>query len=275
MLQFTIDSSRCTRCGACAADCPAVIITMSGDLPAIAPEKEQNCYRCQHCLAVCPTGALSICGVAPASCAPLADAFPDADRLETLIRGRRSVRRYRQENLELSQLQRLLDVAWQAPTGKNARQVLFTVVDDIEKIARLRADVMEGLAKLMRDGKLPPQLEYFGGFVTLWEKKRVDVLFRGAPHLLITSTPRTVASPAQDCLIAMSYFELFAQTQGIGTVWNGLVTWALFDILSGMRERLGIPEDHQIGYSMSFGLPAVDYARAVQHGPAAVNRVSL
>lgn len=275
MLDFTVESERCTRCGECSADCPARIIAMQDGLPVVSSDREALCYRCQHCLAVCPTGAISILGVRPTECRPLAGVFPEPARLEGLIRGRRSVRRYKPENLEPELMQHLLDVAWQAPTGKNERSVLFTVIDDRDKLARFRREVMDGLAAMVREERLPPGMEFFGGFVTLWEKKGVDILFRDAPHLLIASAPSYGASPVPDCLIALTCFDLFAQANGVGTVWNGLTKWAVFDLLPGLRKRLGIPEDHAIGYCMSFGRPAVRYSRTVQHGPAAVNRVSL
>jgi len=41
------------------------------------------------------------------------------------------------------------------------------------------------------------------------------------------------------------------------------------------RQRLGIPEEHVIGYVMSFGRPALQFHRTVQHGPATVNRVVI
>jgi nitroreductase/NAD-dependent dihydropyrimidine dehydrogenase PreA subunit len=275
MIDFTVNTAACTRCGECVADCPARIIAMEEGVPTIAPDKEAACYRCQHCLAICPVGAVSILGLKPAGSRPLAGGFPDLDKLETLIKGRRSVRRYRPENLEPELLQRLLDVAWHAPTGMNSRDVLFTVVDDREKLARLRDEVMGGLGRLIRGEGLPPGMEFFADFVRVWEEKGMDILFRGAPHLLIASAPRQGASPVPDCLIALSYFELFAQNQGVGTVWNGLTKWAINDILPETRQRLGIPEDHSIGYAMSFGRPALRFHRTVQHGPAAVNRVSI
>ena len=273
MLDFIVDEQVCTRCGECVADCPARIIAMQEGVPEIAPDKEASCYRCLHCLAVCPTGAVSILGVTPVSCKPLAGTFPEPDKLEALIRGRRSVRRYKPENLEPQLLQRLLDVAWQAPTGVNSRDVLFTVVDDRDKLVRLRAEVMAGLGGLVRENRLPEGMEFFANFVKLWEEKGVDILFRDAPHLLIATAPRSAASPVPDCLIALSYFELFAQSLGVGTLWNGLVKWGLFEILPDMRQRLGIPDEHVIGYAMSFGKPAVRFARSVQHGQAAINRV--
>jgi hypothetical protein len=44
-------------------------------------------------------------------------------------------------------------------------------------------------------------------------------------------------------------------------------------LIPGLAARLGIPEDHSIGYAMIFGEPAVEYHRTVQRGPASVNVV--
>lgn len=49
MLNFTVNDQRCTRCGLCAADCPANIIKQEGKaLPAIQPDQEAECLQCQH-----------------------------------------------------------------------------------------------------------------------------------------------------------------------------------------------------------------------------------
>ncbi len=274
MLDFIVNCQTCTRCGQCVADCPAMIIAMTDGYPAIAPEKEGACYKCQHCLAICPTGAVSILGLKPTGSRPLIGGFPDPDKLEILMKGRRSVRRYKDENLDPALLQRLLEVAWHAPTGVNSRQVRFTVMDDKEKMAELREEVMTGLTRLVRENALPEGMQFYAEFISMWEERRFDVIFRGAPHLLITSVPKNVPSPLPDCLIAMSYFELFAQANGVGTVWNGLAKWAINDLLPETRLRLCIPEDHLIGYCMAFGKPAVHFARTVQHGPALIHRVS-
>lgn len=273
MLDFTVNHQTCTRCGLCIADCPARIIAMENSYPAITPENEANCYKCQHCMAICPSGSISLLGLKPAQSRPLAGGFPDPDKLETLIKGRRSVRRYKPENLGPELLQRLLAVAWHAPTGVNSRQVRFTVVDDREKLARLRDGVMTGLGRLVRENALPEPMGFFADFVRMWEEQGFDIIFRDAPHLLIASAPHSVASPLPDCLIALSYFDLFAQANGVGTLWNGLAKWAINDLLPETRTTLGIPENHLIGYAMVFGRPAVHYARTVQHGPALIHRV--
>jgi nitroreductase/NAD-dependent dihydropyrimidine dehydrogenase PreA subunit len=273
MLQFVVNKPACTRCGECIFDCPSRIIGVGDDAyPAIPAEKESSCIKCEHCLSVCPTGAISILGYQPVESLPLEGKFPHPDELETLIKGRRSVRRYREENVDPELMQRLLDVAWHAPTGVNARQVRFTVIDDREKLALLRDEVMAGLVRLSSENRIPKSMAYFSRFVKVWERQKLDLIFRNAPHLLIASAPKSVACPKEDCMISLAYFELFAQANGVGTVWNGLVKWAIDDLLPETKSRLGIPEDHLFGYAMTFGIPAVRYARTVQHTPALINR---
>ena len=273
MLDFKINKENCTRCGQCVADCPARIISISGDdYPTIVVEKEGSCYQCQHCLAICPTGSVSILGLDPAASTLLAGAYPDPDKLETLIKGRRSVRRYKDENLDPVLFQRLLDVAWHAPTGVNSRQVRFTVLDSKDKVAQLRDVMMAGLGRVLKESALPKEMEYYTNFLRIWEKHHIDIIFRSAPHLLITSAPITVATPEPDCLIALSYFELFAQANGVGTLWNGLATKAINDLLPETRHLLGIPDDHLVGYTMVFGYPDVHFTRTVQHCPTLIHR---
>jgi nitroreductase len=108
----------------------------------------------------------------------------------------------------------------------------------------------------------------FARFVKLWQDKGVDVLFRDAPHLVLTSAPVKCPTPLADCIIALTYFELFAQSLGVGTLWNGLLKWAVDELAPELRLRLGVPEDHQLGYAMVFGRPAVDYQRTVEKGAA-------
>ena len=274
MIDFKVDEDKCTQCGSCSKDCPSRIIVMDGEgFPTIAPEKEPACLRCEHCLAICPVGAISILGYRPEESLPLKGGYPDPLQLETLIKGRRSVRRYKPENLDPALMQKLLDVAWHAPTGVNSRQVRFTVLDECAKVTRLREEVMEGLVRLDREGKLPASKTYYAKFVKVWEKHRIDLIFRDAPHLLIASAPKKLSCPKEDCLIALTTFELYAQTCGVGTLWNGIAAWAIDEMLPEIRRSLGIPDDHLFGYAMLFGKPAVHYARTVQHRPALIHRV--
>lgn len=273
MVKFKINEELCTQCGECEIDCPAGVISMD-DYPKMT--NEEGCYQCQHCLAVCPTGAVSILGRNPDESTSLAGNFPDPGKLETLIKGRRSVRRYSDKGLSPELIDELIDIANHAPTGVNNQGVLYTVIKERVVMNSLREEVMTQLTKLRDDGKLPEGLieQYIGFAVQAWQDEGKDIIFRGAPHLLLTSAPKDAPCPQQDTLIALTTFQLIAHARGVGTVWDGMFMMAL-SLCPDLSLRLGIPENHTIGYAMAFGEPAVEYHRTVQRGPASVNVVQL
>jgi NAD-dependent dihydropyrimidine dehydrogenase PreA subunit len=273
-LQFTIDLDLCIQCGACIDDCPFHIIEMSPDYPALNPTRIHHCIQCQHCLAVCPTGALSILGFKPENSLPLPESLPSAQQMAALIRGRRSMRRFLPDPLDAGVIDHLLRTVANAPTGKNNRQCLFTVIEDPATMETFRRETMEGLRSAVIEKRLSEGQGYFRHVVSAWDQGR-DIIFRNAPHLLMVSVPSTVTTPDADALIAMSYFELLAASMGIGTLWNAMIRWAISEISTDMYQRLGIPADHVKGYVLLFGKPAVQYHRTVQRDEVQINRVRL
>ncbi len=264
MLQFQVDKEKCIRCGLCAKDCPVDIISMDNLFPSVIREKEAGCIGCQHCLAVCPTGALSILGHNPQDSIELKGNLPSPDKLELLMKGRRSVRYYREENLDPQLVERLLQVAAHSPTGVNCQEVCFGLIDNKEAMDVFRNEVYTELAALFRRGDLSEKYAFFGKFADLWFEKKTDVIFRGAPHLLVATAPNDCVTPIPDCLISLTYFDLFAQSLGVGTVWNGYAKWAIDDVVPALRDRLGVPRDHLLGFVMSFGAPDIEYQRTVE-----------
>ncbi len=276
MLEFKVDASRCTRCGACAADCPSRIIVQQGrDLPAIAPDRESACLQCQHCLAVCPTAAISIFGRDPARSLPLKPGvFPSLDVMERLVRGRRSVRQYRDENVDPALLQRLLAALANVPTGCNRRGLTFTLMDDRVVMARFRERVLAEIAAAQAAGTLPERFGFLADAPRLYAERGEDILCRGAPHALIVSAPHDAPCPTEDVVLALAQFDLLAQTAGLGTVWWGMFKMIL-EVLPALKPLVGIPPRHRY-YAMLFGRPAVRYVRTVQRDDAApVRRVAL
>lgn len=277
MLKFIVDGTKCTRCGQCISDCVAKIITQSGgDVPYIRPEDEANCIRCQHCLAVCPEAAVSIFGLRPANSQPLKeDSFPALDKMLTLVRGRRSVRQYRDENVDRGLLRQLLEALGNAPTGVNRRALTFSVIDDRDTMLRFRAKTYDMIADAIASGQVPG---HYAGFLqevaTAWAEKGEDTIFRGAPHLLAVSAGPDAVCPQEDVALALAYFELTAQCAGLGTVWCGLAKWAM-EAVPELKEATGIPPDSSY-YVMLFGVPAVRYPRTVQRdGAASIRRISV
>ncbi|MGB3210843.1 MAG: nitroreductase family protein [Desulforhopalus sp.] len=274
MLNFTIDVETCIGCGQCSTDCPAMIIGMETGIPNIAGELEQFCIRCMHCVAICSEGSVSILGYSPHEGAQLpSDKMPKPEQVEMLIKGRRSMRNYRDENVDSSIIEKLLEVTGHAPSGHNDRELLYTLVDDKGTVYDLREEAFAGLEELVKDGNLPEGMEMFVDIMDAWKTSGTDILFRGAPHLLIVSALKESASPLHDSIIALTTFELYARSQGVGTIWNGLATLAITELVPSLKKRLGIPDDHQIGYVMGFGYPAIQYERTVNRGMPRVNRI--
>lgn len=263
--QFSVDPQRCIRCGECVSDCPVNILMLGDTLPYVAEGKEGDCIGCQHCLSVCPTGAASVLGLHPDDSVDLSDAqLPSLEQMEVMLKGRRSVRRYIDENVDRDLIRRLLEMANYAPSGRNDRQLSFSVIENREVMNRFREQTLDGLSHLVQHNALPPGYELFADIVSGWSMYQVDVLFRWAPHLVVISVPEGVASPESDGVIALSQFELAARSAGLGTLWNGLVKMAI-SLVPDLRVELKIPDNHQVIFAMCFGKPDISYARCPQY----------
>ena len=276
MLNFKVNDGRCNRCGLCALDCPAYIVEQEGDsLPFVSAENEEKCLECQHCLAVCPTGAISVFGLNPDESLPLsADVWPTVDQMTRLVRGRRSVRKYTDRNVDPKLIAELLATTANSPTGVNNRMLTFTVVDDKEQLHRLREKVLAALVKADSEHRIPERFAYVQNAISAHVEHHLDVIFRGAPHVLIVSAPPQSPCATEDVPIALAYFELLAQSAGLGTVWCGLLRLA-FESAPELKSLVGLPPGHHY-YAMLFGYPAIHHARTVQRDAAAkVRRVTI
>ncbi len=276
MINFIVDNERCIRCGKCAQDCVAEIVEQKGKVPPrIKPGEEENCLQCQHCLAVCPVGAVSVLGRNPADSLELkAGSFPALSQMTTLIRGRRSYRHYRDENVDPALLNKLLAAVANAPTGVNRRELTFTLIDSKATMNAFRVKALDKLREAAKDPGFAEKAGFLAEAVPAWFEHRQDIVFRGAPHMLAVSAPPDAPCPQEDVVLALAYFELIAQSAGLGTVWCGLAKW-LLEILPELKALIGLPEQHKY-YCMLFGVPAIRFARTVQRDDAAaVKRVAL
>lgn len=275
MLEFKVDESLCTRCKACVRDCPSRVIVQSGDrVPSLTPEAERNCIRCQHCLAICPTGALSIFGKQPEDSMPLdASALPTLDAMELLVRGRRTTRRYKPVNVSPEVIERLMDATAHAPTGANRRTLTFALIDSREVMKEIRQQVMNWLQAAIDAGAIPDHFAYLHAAVPAFFKYRADLIFRGAPHLLLVSAGPGAICPNEDVVIALSTFEMLAAAAGLGTTWCGMLQMA-FESVPELKALFGLAEGHTY-YAMLFGVPKVRYARTTQRkGSAKILRLT-
>jgi ferredoxin len=268
MLNFKVDKDLCTLCGDCAKVCYPQVIDQSKDhLPQIRSDREPLCQKCQQCLAVCPTAAISIHNRTPTGSIEISDnAYPGIAKMMLLVRGRRSFRHYKNQNVSTSFIGELLTAIAHAPTGNNNQRLTFTVLDDILTMKSFQERMITSLSEKLGH---PRQKDdwFLDNIASTILERGPSAIFYNAPHLLIVSSPLTVYTAREDIIIALSYFDLLAQSAGLGTVWCGIVK-SMLESLPELKEILKIPENHYY-FPMLFGLPDIKYHRTVQRDDAA------
>jgi hypothetical protein len=224
--------------------------------------------KCQHCLAICPDGAISILGKSPADSLPIArGGLPEYDKMDLLVRADRSVRRYRDADVDPGAIDRIMRTLANIPTGANAMELTFTLVADRATMRRVQGETIATIRGAASSKGFP---ERYAGMLALGDDELAKRLFRTAPHVLVVSAPATSPCPEEDVAEAIACFRLLAACAGLGTVWWGMLRWVVAGV-PAVAPLFGIPEGHIFSAAL-FGYPSVTYARTVQRDESAVVR---
>jgi nitroreductase len=255
---------------------------------------------CDHCAAACPTEAIRVAAVDP-SLADFATFSPDRrwlphGRFDTaalvnLMGSRRSCRNFKNLPVDANLLEDLVKVGVTAPSGSNCQPWTFTLLTRRETVLELghrvggffrktnRLAAKGWLRALLRAlGK--PELEtyYRQHYDTIregldqWDRGERDLLFHGAPAVIVVAADNGASCPAEDALLATGNILLAAHTMGLGTCLIG------FAIEAMRRERsilqwLNI-SDHETPHAViALGWPDETYQRVAGRKPVVLRYV--
>lgn len=261
-LNFKVDENKCIHCGLCVKDCMPKIITFNENkIPTTIEEREKSCTKCQHCLSICPVGAISIFNKNPEDSEPVTNNF-NSDEILRLIKERKSIRHYKRENVSADVIEKLKKMIDYVPTGVNNHGLHFSVIDNVEVMDKLREIVNSTIIKIVSNKTIKSVAKSYERYTNAILNGE-DIIFRGAPHLVVVSTSKKAPCKDVDPIIALSYFELYAKSLGLGTCWCGLAYYAL-KFVPQLGKMLDIPYTHEIAYVMLFGYPEVEYKRTTQ-----------
>lgn len=251
---FTIDDEKCLREGMCAAECPAGCIVFEQDqLPIPHEKKYAYCIECGHCMAVCPKGAILLERFSEPAVLKDRELKVSSAQIAQFLKGRRSVRAFRNEALGHDMLEELLNITQYAPSGHNARPVKWAVAatpEKVREVAELTANWMR--AEVEEETAMASAL-HLAGIVRAWDAG-TDIICRHAPALAIAHGPKRGITPKEDGVIAVTYLELAAASEGLGACWCGYVNMAA-NTDEALRRALGISEKSVAYGALMLGKP--------------------
>ena len=242
----TIDKSRCISCGACVRGCSMGVFVMGETGPEVHPKR--RCIQCMHCAAACPREAIGFSEISPAEVYP---PMPE-DALEKLLKTRRSIRHFQEKLPPKALIEKALDTAMYAPSGKNQRAYEFTVLWGVDKTRALRDRAIalcDGAGEAPELGKLL--------------SKGTDLLTCNAPVMIVAWSPDDCLNPVLDPAAAMAQLELTLVQAGLGTCWGGYLR-QVSDRFPELREMLGIREGCHVRCALMTGYAEQEpYLRSV------------
>ncbi len=279
-----IDLEKCTLCKQCISVCPQQILVFDG---GTVKTTEQECMLCSHCYTVCRFGAIRFDPEALTAIAMKSfsyrekvfepGAFNPSD-LVNIVRSRRSVRKFRDDPVSDSILSDLIEFAVTAPSGSNCQTWEFLAVNGRDKVWNLALEIRKFFIKLNRLAKNPlvrylsvpfigtALIRYYNEHIESVEmglkesEEGKDILFHGAPALIIIHGKTVGSTPVEDAQYASYNITLLAHALGLGTCYIGYAVESI-NRSSSIKGYLGIPSENRIFAVLAAGFPDVKFEK--------------
>ena len=153
------------------------------------------------------------------------------------IKGRRSTRRFKNQELTQETIQELLDLAIWAPTASNVQPWGFVVIQDQKKMKEISDQAKAILLEYM---KAHPRMEMYRASM---ENPNFNI-FYNAPALVLFYGKKDHPYTPHDCSMAAQNLMLAAWEKGLGSCWIGFAQ-GLCDS-SEFKEQHHIPEEYTL-----------------------------
>lgn len=177
------------------------------------------------------------------------------------IKGRRSVRGYLDKPVEKEKIEKLLEAGAMAPSAMNVQPWRFTVITDRKEIRELSDKTKKSVGALG-----------LGLRVAEMVKVKEDVIFYGAPLLIIISANKDSKWAKIDCGLAAQNMFLVAYSMGLGSCYIGFACSLNND--KEVLKELGISKDDEIISPLIFGYPK-EWPKPKERTPKVLKRPNL
>lgn len=258
MPAVVLDSYQCIQCGCCVAVCPNALFEAESPQATPRPVEgaDQRCISCHHCVAICPVGCITVGTVDANRCDPVPkESVPRFEHIETLVRTRRSIRRFLDKPVERAVLDQLLDVVRWAPTARNLLPVRWLVIND--------RDTMRDVGNLMADWARTT--DWGPPLADAWDHG-VDHFLRGAPCLAVAYTGADAVWGPIDATIAVETLDLCAVAKRLGACWAGFFIIAAQNH-EPLRRRLALEDGQTVQGGLMLGYTDIEIYPRIPYRP--------
>jgi nitroreductase len=163
---------------------------------------------------------------------------------ETLksIKNRRSIRKYKAEQISDAEIQTIMEAAIHAPSAMNQQKWHFSVIQNRETLAKM--------AEMIRQNLLKSPIEFF-----VERAKNPDYnVFYSAPTVVIITADEKAHFTEFDCGAAAENIALAAESLNIGSCIIGMASFLFESDKAGeIKKELGIPEGYKFIISVALG----------------------
>ncbi|WP_061995291.1 nitroreductase family protein [Clostridium sp. ATCC 25772] len=180
-----------------------------------------------------------------------------------VIKSRRSVRAYKDEQVKDEQLELILEGGMWAPSGINQQSWHFTVVQNKE----LLNDISNETKKILQKG----ENDYLR---KLGENENLQI-FYNAPTVILVSGDEKAATPMEDTSAAVQNMLLVAESMSIGTCWVGTIQGLFSHPQLGeiYKKKCNIPEGYKVYHAVSVGYKKIEGQKAPRRKENKINYI--
>lgn len=270
---MNVDIKKCIGCGQCVKECfPSDIEIIDGK----ARINNVRCFKCGHCIAVCPADAITTDEYNMDDVVEYdREKFTvNADNLLNFIKFRRTIRQFKNKEVEEDKLCKIIEAGRFTQTASNSQSVSFIVVKDkLEELKELTFDILKDIGVHMLENPTPETMKV-KRYAKMWRdmgeeykesSKENDKLFFNAPVVVVVT-----ANSAVDGALASSNMELMTNALGLGTFFSGFFVRAA-KWNNDINDLLQVKEGKEIVTCMIIGYPDVKYKRTVPRKKADIS----
>lgn len=288
-VKLEIDKDKCTLCGTCVKFCAGEYLLLEDN--SIKPNINSifGCTQCGNCMMNCPDNAIKITaeGFSENDIIEFNSEIPDFNAVKSLFLRRRSVRKFKKQEVPQEIIDKILQAAATAPMSIPPSEVKVLVVNGFDKVQELAFEADKRFNKFSKvmnpfvlglfkpfigNNKYKLMKDFISPLMKLLCEKRkdgVDFLFYNAPAVLLFYGTE-VSMDNTDQIIAATYADIAAQSLGLGTCIIGSVP-PVFD--DRLKAEYGISKNEKIGIAFILGYPEIKFKRGIRRKFNAVNYI--